>query len=100
MDHKKVLVVLDENDQVIEQIPCDGTNYTQQRKLEKETKAKYGNRKVTVRVGYLGVSEELFNRTKKLLEETFEKYPEMGKMFVKERPEFKHLGYNINKEYK
>jgi hypothetical protein len=95
----KVLVVFDENDHVIEQIPCNGTNSTQQRKLEKETKARYGDRKVTIKVGYVNVSEELFNSTKKLLEETFEKYPEMGEMFVKEHPEFLRLGYNIRKKY-
>jgi hypothetical protein len=97
---RKVLVVIDEQDEIIEQIPCDGTNFSQQRELEKETRKRYGNRKVKLRVGYVGVSKELFDRTKKLLDETFEKYPEIGEAFVKERPEFIHLGYNINKKYK
>jgi len=100
MSHKKVLVVIDENDQIIEQIPCDGTNSTQQRQLEKETKKIYVGRKVTVRCGYVGVSKELFDKTKELLADIFEKYPQMGEMFVKERPEFTHLGYNIKKEFK
>jgi hypothetical protein len=97
--HKKVLIVL-ENDQIIEQIPCDGTNYSDQRKLEKETKKRYAGRKVVCRFGYVGVSEELFNKTKELLEKSFEEHPEIGEMFIKERPEFTHLGYNIKKKYK
>lgn len=100
MSHRKVIVVIDEHDNIIEQIDADGTNFSQQRELEKATRKRYEGRKVKIRVGYLGVSQELFDKTQKLLQETFEKYPEMGECFVKERPEFKHLGYNINKKYK
>jgi hypothetical protein len=91
---------LDENDHIIEQIPCDGTNSTQQRHLEKETKKRYAGQKVTIRCGYVGVSEELYERTKALLAASFEAHPEIGHMFEKERPEFRHLGYNIKKKYK
>jgi len=99
---QKVILVIDENDEIIEKIPADGTNSTQQRELEKATKKRYtdAGQKVKIRCGYVGVSQELFERTKKLLEESFEKYPEMGHMFVKDRPEFVHLGYEIKKKYK
>ena len=90
----KTLVVIDENDQIVEQIPCQGTNSTQQRALEKETKKRYAWKKVTIRVGYLGVSEEVFERTKKFMQEILAAHP-IGEVFVKDRPEFKHLGYNM-----
>lgn len=89
--HQKILIVLDENDQIIEQIPCDGTNSSQQRQLEKETKKRYSGQKVVIRCGYKGVSEELYQKTKALLE----KYSDVCKIFEKDRPEFKHLGYNM-----
>jgi hypothetical protein len=96
----KILIVIDENDHIIEQIPCDGTNSTQQRKLEKETRERYNGQRVKVRCGYKDVPVELVEKTKKLLEEINVKYPGMMEVFSKERPEFTHLGYNIDKKYK
>lgn len=98
----KVILVTDEQDQIIEKIDANGTNSTEQRNLEKATKKRYADKgvKVKIRTGYINVPQELYERTKHLLQDTFEKYPEMGKMFEKDRPEFKHLGYDINKEYK
>lgn len=96
---QKILIVLNEQDQVIEQIPCNGTNSSQQRQLEKETKKRYAE-KVKIRCVYTGVSEELFERTKALLEDSFKAYPEMGEVFVKDLLGGKYLGYNIKKKYK
>lgn len=96
----KVLIVLDMQDNIIEQIPCNGTNSSEQRQLVKEAQKRYADmgQKVVCRVGYVNVPQELYESTKKILQESFEKHPEMGEMFEKDRPEFRHLGYHINKK--
>lgn len=95
MSPQHVLFVFDENDAIIERFHI-ANGWQQARKLTKELKRKYKGRNVTIKDGYLGVSEELFNSTKALLERISEKYPNMAKVYVKDHPEFKHLGYDIN----
>lgn len=90
-----IMFVFDENDAIIERIPV--TNWQHARALEKELKEKYKGRNVRIKDGYVGVSEELYNSTKKLLEDLQEKYPETMQMFEKDRAEFKHLGYDMKK---
>lgn len=98
----KVILVIDEHDEIIEKVPANGTNSTQQRELEKATKKRYADKgiQVKIRCAYMGVSPELHERTKALLKDTFEKYPEMGHWFEKERPDGIHLGYEIKPEFK
>jgi hypothetical protein len=87
------MFVFDENDAIIERIPV--TNWQHARALQKELKRKYVGRNVRIKDGYIGVSEELYNSTKKLLDELDEKYPGLMTVFEKDRPEFKHLGYDM-----
>ena len=93
---KHVMCVF-ENDKVIEQVPVN--NWQHARKLQKELEKKYKDQKRTVRVrdGYIGVSEELFNKTKALLDDIANQYPDVLKPFVKDYPEFRHLGYDLKK---
>lgn len=99
---EKVILVIDEHDEIIEKVSATGTNSTQQRELEKATKKRYTDQgiQVKIRTGYVGISQEQYEATKKILQESFEKYPEMGHMFEKDRPEFRHLGYEIKPEFK
>lgn len=99
---EKVIFVIDEHDEIIEKVPAQGTNSTQQRELEKATKKRYEDMgmKVKIRCAYMGVDPALYESTKKLLQESFEKHPEMGHMFEKVRPDGIHLGYEIKPEFK
>ncbi len=98
----KVILVIDEHDKIIEKVDANGTNSTQQRDLEKATKKRYTDKGINVKIrcAYLDVDPSLYESTKKLLQESFEKYPQMGHMFEKVRPDGIHLGYEINPEFK
>jgi disulfide oxidoreductase YuzD len=91
---EKRIIVINQEDEIVAQIPAPSV-YSACQRLLKETRRKYPGMKC--RVGYIGVSKELFDETKKLLEEINTKYPSMFKeLVVKERPEFTHLGYELN----
>ena len=94
MSDNYYLVVIDENDNIIERIPAD---HKTDRKLMKETKKRYEGRNCKFKLGNL-VTEEQFNEVKALLEKINKDHPGLLKEITdKNRPEFRHLGYELNK---
>jgi len=89
------LIVI-KDDKVIEQIPAD---HKTDKKLLKETKQRYKDQNCTFKFGNY-VTEEQFLEVKKLLESISKEHPGLLDITDKNRPEFRHLGYEINKKYK
>ena len=92
-----LLVVIDTNtNEIIEKIPAD---HKTDKELFEETRKRYIGKDVKLKFGNI-VSEEMFQKTKTLLEDIAKDYPDLMTISVDEHPEFTRLGYEINKKYK
>ena len=91
------LLVIDENDQIVEKIPAD---HKTDKQLLKDTEARYQGINCIFKFGNL-CTEEQFQEVKDLLNRLNEEHPGLLKEVTdKERPEFRHLGYELSDDYK
>lgn len=95
MSNNYFLIVIDEEDNIVEKIPAD---HQTDKELLRETKARYEGQNCRFKFGNI-VSEEQFQEVKALLEDIAQEYPDMFQVTDKERPEFRHLGYEVNPKY-
>lgn len=96
MPNNYFLIVIDEKDQIVEKISVDHNN---DKKKLSEAKERYKGKNYTFKLGNI-VSEEQFKEVKKLLLNLQQQFPDLlDKVTDKNRPEFRHLGYEIKKRF-